>query len=176
MLGREARPGERFRVLDPINAPGEPPHCVKYAGRTADQVRTPIHVPRLPGRGTAGPCQNSENPHETPRPSPRSTAVPSGCGGSSGKDDGIASVGGPSASEPPGGRMAPAARRPAQTGACLREHGVNMPDPGASELLYAGRPRPERRERAAESLRRVGLAHWLTHYPHQFMRRGTADG
>ncbi|RFS83768.1 ABC transporter ATP-binding protein [Actinomadura spongiicola] len=47
-------------------------------------------------------------------------------------------------------------------------------DPGASALgnvadglLYAGRPPVERRERAREALRRVGLGHRLGHRPHQ---------
>jgi len=37
----------------------------------------------------------------------------------------------------------------------------------ADGLLYAGVPRPERRERAAVALRRVGLGHRLGHRPHE---------
>jgi putative ABC transport system ATP-binding protein len=45
--------------------------------------------------------------------------------------------------------------------------GVSALDNVADGLLYVGMPRPERRRRAAEALERVGLAHRLSHRPHQ---------
>jgi hypothetical protein len=38
-LGRRARPGERYSVLAPIDAPGEPLYCVAYARKSVDEVR-----------------------------------------------------------------------------------------------------------------------------------------
>jgi putative ABC transport system ATP-binding protein len=45
--------------------------------------------------------------------------------------------------------------------------GMRALDNVADGLLYSGRPLGERRERAAEVLTRVGLAHRLDHRPHQ---------
>ncbi|WP_246266819.1 ABC transporter ATP-binding protein [Nonomuraea typhae] len=45
--------------------------------------------------------------------------------------------------------------------------GVSALDNVADGMLYAGVPLPERRERAARALERVGLAARLTHRPHQ---------
>jgi putative ABC transport system ATP-binding protein len=45
--------------------------------------------------------------------------------------------------------------------------GVTTVDNVADGLLYAGVPRAERRRRAVEALRRVGLGHRLDHRPHQ---------
>jgi putative ABC transport system ATP-binding protein len=48
----------------------------------------------------------------------------------------------------------------------LRE-GVTALENVADGLLYTGTPRVERRRRAHDALERVGLAHRLTHLPHQ---------
>ncbi|MFI0423140.1 hypothetical protein [Spongiactinospora sp. 9N601] len=39
LLGRAARPGEKYGALAPIDGPGEPLHCVPYVGRPVRAVR-----------------------------------------------------------------------------------------------------------------------------------------
>ncbi|ETK31105.1 hypothetical protein [Microbispora sp. ATCC PTA-5024] len=43
-LARKARPGEKYVLIAPIDAPGEPLHCTGYAGKTVDEVRALLRV------------------------------------------------------------------------------------------------------------------------------------
>ncbi|GIH23431.1 hypothetical protein Aph01nite_17410 [Acrocarpospora phusangensis] len=71
VLARKALPGEKYKVLAPINAAGQPLHCVPFVGKTVDEVRA-----LLAARGVN--TVTFARPDRTQKPTPGSWYVHDG--------------------------------------------------------------------------------------------------